>query len=287
MLEIVVITPTLRSDCLLKRACLSVKKNSSKNLRIKHLVIFDNVEVQQVDISDNDYYNLTLLQNLGCKGPSPTRNIGLNKISNHVKYFVFLDSDDYLSDNYIKNVLNKISHTDATIAFGQGVLSDGMSNFQNYSNVPIGEGLVNRLLISSNIIGCPSGVIVKNCMGNRSVLFDTELRYLEDFLYYLNLRELGNIFLKTNEHYYYQVHENQSTNKKNLHQFKSQLSILSEKTKCLKVSWLEHFLIRERLILSSFRFVNRSYLRSLISIIVIGLICPRWALGRAKMRLGL
>ena len=283
MIDVAIITPTLRSDFLMQRACVSLSKNTKKNIRITHFIIFDNAEISCPKITKNKNYNLVLLKNVGLNGPSAARNVGLSKLTDDFDYFGFLDADDYLSENYIENSIRKLQKSMSTVVFGQGLISDANSRPVKYSNVPIDEGNVEKKLIAINIIGCPSGVIICNNIKNRSVFFDTDLRYLEDYFYYLSLTKHDNKFLKTDEKYFYQVHNNQATKPSNIEQLADQLLNFLGKVKYLELSFIDTFLIKLRVKISKARLSRRYQLEALLAIFLMSILCSRWLIGRINM----
>lgn len=283
MRNVAIITPCQRVDDFLLRACTSLRDNSSKGISITHFVIFDNVDPEEFYFSQTDDYRLVLLKNSGPKGPSATRNVGISFLNEKFDFFGFLDSDDFLSQNYIHNCIRELEHSSSTFIFGQGrsVLFDG--KLANFSNVPIKAGVLSKILILVNIIGCPSGVIVKNSLKNRTVLFDTDLRYFEDYLYYLSLLMVGNVFLKSEELYFYQLHPFQATSFSNIDALEDQITLFKLKISRFRFGLFEKLLINERLVLSSGRLGRRFKISSFVAIVFISLFSPRWFLGRLRM----
>ena len=285
MINIAIITPTVGYDWMLERACASVQKNVKSDLNITHFVIFDNVEIVAPKTQKYQNYRLVLLKNKDSRGPSATRNLGIYNITKHFDFFGFLDADDYLNDSYICNTLEKLSLSAATIAFGQGVAIDNSEDQLAYSNVPIKEGKVPLNLIAANIVGCPSGLILKNSQINRSVVFDCKLKYLEDYFYYLQLAHLHNSFLKTKERYFYQIHEKQSTDKRNIDQLNKQISEFIKMSLKLRFGIYTFLLIWLRATISRCRLSGNFTLTGLLALFVLSILCPSWALGRLAMRI--
>lgn len=285
MCKICIITPAKEFDSMLKRAVTSLQNNCSDDLRITHVIVFDNYYPKDIKLIAQDNFEMIIKHNIGNRGPSATRNIGLSFLDESYDYFGFLDADDYLSDDYIMKNINVIQSNDCSVTFGQGISVNMDDHCISFSNVPIRSGSVANRLIFANIIGCPSGLIINNSKENRAVRFDEKLRFMEDYFYYLHLCENGNWFYKTDAKYFYRVHEGQATNTATTGSLKAHFSILREKITSEHWTFFFEFLVNLRINLSFYRLSKKSMLSGILSGVGMGIICPEWALGRMKMKL--
>lgn len=72
----------------------------------------------------NFSYSASITKTDSNSGPGAARNIGMKKIE--TEYFGFIDSDDYLSDNYVQEIVDEIQRSDTDIIFS--------SAYKKYSN---------------------------------------------------------------------------------------------------------------------------------------------------------
>ncbi|MDB2397524.1 glycosyltransferase [Planktomarina temperata] len=281
--SVAIITPAKQFDIMLERAILSVQNNSSDDLNITHIIIFDNHYPKNVKLRCRDNYEMVIAYNTGIRGPAATRNIGLSYVNELYDYFGFLDADDYLTDDYILKSVNVISSDYCRVAFGQGISVDLNEQIISFSNVPIKNGSVADRLIFANIIGCPSGLMLMNSLDNRTVRFDEDLRLLEDYFYYLRLFNIGNSFYKTDARYFYQIHEGQTTHSAWSESLQEQFIILATKIKLIDSRGIFQLLVKLRVNMSFYRLSHKSKVSGILSGLFLGILCPEWTLGRVKM----
>ncbi len=99
--------PIFNSEIFLTRAIKSISLNTEDEKEI--ILVNDNSSDKSLNICKNlkkKYKNIILINNKKNLGPGKSRNIGLNKAKG--KYIIFLDSDDYLNKNSLKNLRKKI-----------------------------------------------------------------------------------------------------------------------------------------------------------------------------------
>lgn len=142
-------------------------------------------------------------------GPSSARNLGIQNANG--RYFVFIDSDDRISENYISNML------EVQKKYGEKALPVSMIRaYKNDSEIRsvICSGRINilegkevlklyrDLLLNSPVNKLFNGEIIRK----KRLLFRRDIRLGEDLLFnidYLNSYEIAEfIILQDNEYYY-------------------------------------------------------------------------------------
>lgn len=99
------IIPNYNNGKLIGRCIDSILNQNFKNFEI--IVIDDKSTDDSLKILDK-YKNIILIKNKKNKGVSYSRNVGILKSTK--KYIVFLDSDDYLKENYKKTILEQLEN---------------------------------------------------------------------------------------------------------------------------------------------------------------------------------
>lgn len=97
------IIPNYNNGKLIRRCIDSILNQNFKNFEI--IVIDDGSTDDSLKILDK-YKNIILIKNKKNKGVSYSRNVGI--LNSTKKYIVFLDSDDYLKENYKKTILEQL-----------------------------------------------------------------------------------------------------------------------------------------------------------------------------------
>jgi len=109
MPEISAIIPCYNSYILMNKCLESLEKQTFKDFEVIIIDDFssDNSYVSLLKYCEKSKLNIKLLKNLKNIGAGPTRNIGINAATG--KYITFIDSDDYLNINCMKNIFNIIN----------------------------------------------------------------------------------------------------------------------------------------------------------------------------------
>ena len=107
MPKVSVIVPVYNTEKYLERCIDSIISQSFKDFEL--ILINDGSKDKSLSImkeyAKKDKRIKVFDQNN--KGPAITRNFGINK--SKAKYVMFIDSDDYIDDNYIQDYYNAIS----------------------------------------------------------------------------------------------------------------------------------------------------------------------------------
>ena len=113
MLKYSIIIPVYNTEKYLLRNFKSLKQQKYKNFEVFYIDdgSKDNSYNLLLSLTKNDKrFNVTKKEN---SGPSDTRNCGLEKANGD--YIVFLDSDDYLDENYFKNLNSHIEKSKSDV----------------------------------------------------------------------------------------------------------------------------------------------------------------------------
>ncbi|EGT3631129.1 glycosyltransferase family 2 protein [Morganella morganii] len=180
MIKISVIIPTFNSERTIELAIRSVLKQTYK---IDEIIIIDDFSSDEtVNIVKNlclENKNIILYQNIKNLGAAASRNNGFRHAKN--KYIAFLDSDD----SWLPNKIEKQLHIMST--YNCDVVST------NFFNGEIKKSTSPEKIKISNI--STKNLMFKNYLSTPSVLlklkndlyFDSNLRYCEDYQYWLQL----------------------------------------------------------------------------------------------------
>lgn len=116
MVDISVIVPVFNAQDYLQRTVESVIKQKFKNIEI--ILVNDGSTDNSLHILEELSYNYSNIKiyNQNNKGVSAARNLGLKKSTG--KYIMFLDSDDFLADDSLKNMYDIITRNDYDLCFG-------------------------------------------------------------------------------------------------------------------------------------------------------------------------
>lgn len=116
MPKVSVIVPVYNTEKYLERCIDSIISQSFKDFEL--IIINDGSKDKSLSImkehARKDKRIRVFDQNN--KGPAITRNFGINQAK--AKYVMFIDSDDYIDDNYIQDYYNVISKEDLDIVIG-------------------------------------------------------------------------------------------------------------------------------------------------------------------------
>ena len=204
-----VITPAKQIDDFTKMAIDSVQSQTIRSL-FEHIIIIDD---QNSNLPENykiENYSIKYLRSQRTKGPSSSRNEGISIAKGEI--ICFLDSDDLWTKNYLQE-LEKIFDSKKEV---DAVSVGGYKFGDNTSNGLITawqkEGLLSRNAISWNAIGCPSGFSFRYSL-KKFAIFEENLRWCEDYLFYLNLMKKPDLQIYRSNHlnYWYRISNIQVT----------------------------------------------------------------------------
>lgn len=113
------IVPVYNVEAYIDDCLQSILNQTYKNIEI--ILINDkSTDSSLRKISKYPDYRLKILNNDTNRGLAFTRNVGLAEAKG--EYIVFIDSDDYINDEFIESLLNKIQTTQSDIAIAKTIL---------------------------------------------------------------------------------------------------------------------------------------------------------------------
>ena len=153
-------------------------------------------------------------------GVSHARNVGLENAKG--KYITFIDADDFIHSNYLKNLVDCIEKADVDMVIGTMVkVWDDTEHAECIPMPYTGVVSMNTVVktfaeeqLKSGIYGfCCSKIINRDRIGN--IRFDEKISLAEDLDFYLSIYpQITNIYFDNKGYYYYrQDAENSSMQK--------------------------------------------------------------------------
>ena len=207
-----IIMPAYNCEKTIKQSIDSVLKQNYCDWEL--LIINDGSTDNTLKII-NEYQEYTKIKVINQKnaGPSSARNKGLEFANG--KYITFLDSDDYLDENYIKVLIESIDNNDMVICnyyiFNNNGIYENKINKKNvniYDKAHYGEmiyKLKNNNLLNTNWNKMYKLSIIKN----NNLLFDTNYKNGEDIRFnYQYLKYANTVKIISDKLYYYKINEN-------------------------------------------------------------------------------
>ncbi|MEI3394172.1 MAG: glycosyltransferase family 2 protein [Clostridia bacterium] len=115
--KISVIIPVYNVEKYLARCLNSIIKNTYKNIEI--ILVNDGSKDKSQEIIDkykNKYGNIIKAKEQENKGPAEARNVGIEMASG--EYLMFIDSDDFIKEDYIENYVKTLKEADYDLVAG-------------------------------------------------------------------------------------------------------------------------------------------------------------------------
>ena len=203
-----VLIPVYNGEKYIKKCLESIQRQTYKNINI--IVLDDGSKDNTLDIikevsnSDNrvKYYTKE-----NGKFVSVARNYLLNVIES--EYFIFVDSDDYVSPYYIENLYKALIETNASIACCEyTLLKVALSNSKKLRGVKVYNS---QDAIYEFVLGFRGHFMLWNKLIKTSLIkgihFNEKIHYGEDMFFVLDLLYNGNIKVVSikNRLYYYKA----------------------------------------------------------------------------------
>lgn len=175
--KVSVIIPMYNAEKYIEILLKSVLKQSYND--IECIVIDDGSKDNSLEILDGykDFKEIKLISKQN-EGVSITRNMGLDLATG--KYILFIDSDDYISDNYIENMVDFSIRHGLDIVEPQYVFDNKIrsQSDKTYSEINILD------YMETGKSGYVAGKLIKkSIIKDNSVYFDHNLQYSEDKLF--------------------------------------------------------------------------------------------------------
>lgn len=207
-----IIIPVYNASSTLQRCVESIINNDYKNIEI--ILIDDCSKDSSLEVCkllSDKYDNVLYYHNDINKGVSFTRNVGLKNCKG--KYVLFIDSDDYVENDYISSLLNmKIKYHDSFILCGylnedmkyNQRIDDILYSTNDIDNISIEylEELHNKTLLQQ----LWNKIFIKDIIIDNNILFDESINVGEDFkfvLEYLKYSKYKTIYIINKSLYHY------------------------------------------------------------------------------------
>lgn len=210
---------------------------------------YDNIEIILVDDGSNDgsasicddyaarYDNIHCIHQKN-KGVSCARNLGIERAQG--KYILFVDSDDYIREDYLESAVLALKHEDIDIYLCgyQPVRKNGIiREKEHYPTIDEGERTIAevgsnimRLFFSSVLHAIGTKIYRKDIIDKYNIRFEKNWKYYEDIYFCLNyLKYCNKIYVQKAVMYYYQIDISNSLSK----QMNNNKYISINKTYCL------------------------------------------------------
>lgn len=207
MIKFNIVAPINRIPSSFKLFLQSIENQDYKEKKL--FLIIDNNSQLKNELLEHFHeinFDYIILENNGTSGPSATRNLAINFINEG--FITFLDSDDVLGENYLKemnNFLEENSNVKAVAASGKKFGLDDRKNliFRGKSNLIFKSGCLSHDQVFLNEIGSISGFTVS---AENKVLFDESMYFLEDYDFYIKTLADGiQIFSNHKAEYFYYI----------------------------------------------------------------------------------
>lgn len=188
-----IIVPMYNSEKYIERCVKSLISQSYKNIEI--ILIDDGSKDKTIEILKlyNDKDSRIKLYKKKNSGASSARNYGLEKCTGD--YILFVDADDYIDSNMIRDMVSMINITTNTMVFsGNDEIYTDKIEYRNLfidikDKTNISRNVVMREIASgrAGLICCK--LIPKSVVDKFNIRFDESIKMSEDQLFFLELSQ--------------------------------------------------------------------------------------------------
>lgn len=182
--QISIIIPIYNSGQFLEKCLNSICEQTFKNYEV--ILVDDGstdrsseicLEFQKKDSRFKYYYQSN-------SGVSSARNFGLKKVE--TDYTTFIDSDDFLDQNYLSNVFSETEKMDIIIS-GYKIVDKNFKLIEKRnSNAKIlhRNELISKVLMDSSVFSFPwNKIFVTQIIKDNNILFFNNIKYGEDMIF--------------------------------------------------------------------------------------------------------
>lgn len=237
--KVSIIVPMFNSEKFILRCIDSLINQTYKNIEI--IVIDDGStdnSVKELSKYKDERLKVYVKEN---KGVSSARNYGIKKSNGD--YLLFVDSDDYIEDSMIDEMINRVSNESTFIFCNNDEIFKNRIDKRILFSGTAGE--LNKEVVFREIASGKAGLVCSKLVSSKvikynSIAFDENLKVGEDQIFFLEVAEKTEKFFYINKELYHYDRRNEESvtlkYKENLH----------ENFICLK-SKVEDFFIRNNL----------------------------------------
>lgn len=208
-----IIVPMYNSEATISRCIESILCQSFKNFELILVDDGSNDNTAKISLSYKNKDSRIVYYRKPNGGVSSARNMGI-KIANG-KYIQFVDSDDYLGEDYCNDLVNSIEESKSDIVItGYSTHKNGV---EKKIEMPLTQGVYDRSQIAeyfnklyfSSILNSNCNKLYKKTIVN--VLFDDVISMGEDLVFNMYVfSEANNYILINSTDYFYDLSDNNS-----------------------------------------------------------------------------
>ena len=188
LVSVSIITPVYNVERCIEKTINSVINQSLKDFEL--LLIDDGSKDKSIEIAENllvnSDVNYRIISQENC-GVSSARNKGISEAKG--KYVCFLDSDDYIHEDYIKLMYEKVSTCNCDLVFCDYTQVDSKDKILVESTTRFLEDFINgreaalRQLSCDITIGMGSALYRTSIIKENNIFFDSSRKYAEDVVF--------------------------------------------------------------------------------------------------------
>ena len=244
-MKVSIIVPIYNTKKYLKKCIDSILNQTYKNIEI---IIINDCSSENIDEIVNQYEDkrIIYIKNTANKGIGYNRNLGIKKSTG--SYICFIDSDDYIKEDFVEKMLNKCTNEDLDMCIcDYNYVYEKNNKIQSVNLVSFDITNLDenpKLLIDIPLGPC-NKMYKKSMILNHKIKFSEILKYedvsfVASTLYYSN--KIGKIDEALN---YFLVHENSQTTTRDEKVFDifKQLDIVKDIFKNDKNDYLDELII--------------------------------------------
>lgn len=188
MINVSIITPVYNVERCIEKTINSIINQSSKNFEL--LLIDDGSKDRSIEIAEGLLINSDVSYRIISQensGVSAARNRGISEAKG--EYVCFLDSDDYIHEDYIKLMYEKAAAFKYDLVFCDYVQVDSKDNILAPSTTKFLEHEVSgregalKQLNCDITIGMGSALYKTSIIKENKILFDSNRKYAEDVVF--------------------------------------------------------------------------------------------------------
>ena len=188
LVSVSIITPVYNVERCIEKTINSVINQSLKDFEL--LLIDDGSKDKSIEIAENllvnSDVNYRIISQENC-GVSSARNKGISEAKG--EYVCFLDSDDYIHEDYIKLMYEKVSTCNCDLVFCDYTQVDSKDKILVESTTRFLEDFINgreaalRQLSCDITIGMGSALYRASIIKENNIFFDSSRKYAEDVVF--------------------------------------------------------------------------------------------------------
>ncbi|WP_244834588.1 glycosyltransferase family 2 protein [Clostridium sp. BJN0001] len=186
--KVSIVTPVYNVEKCIKKTIESIINQTYKDFEL--ILIDDGSPDKSIQIAEDTLKNTDVQYKVihqENSGVSAARNRGIEKSEG--EYIFFLDSDDYIHKDFLKEMADKIDETSCDILFSGYSEVDAEGNVITYNRTKWIEGSISgveaakRQLLDEIVIGMRNTMYKSYIIKNNDIKFDSKRKYGEDMVF--------------------------------------------------------------------------------------------------------